>query len=48
MVAEDPVEAPESKDALDPVTPSTDTWAMGLTFAGVTVAGIWAHQTARR
>jgi hypothetical protein len=48
MVAEDPVDAPEPSDALDPVAPSFDTWAIGLASAGVTVAGIWAHRTARR
>jgi hypothetical protein len=48
MVAEDPVEAPDPTDALDPVTPSTDTAAMALVFAGTTAAGIWAYRTGAR
>ncbi len=48
MVAEDPVEAPDPADALDPVTPSTDTATMGLVFAGTTLAGIWAYRTGAR
>ncbi len=48
MVAEDPVETPDPADALDPVTPSTDTAAMGLVFAGATAAGIWAYRTGAR
>lgn len=48
MVAEDPVEAPDPTDALDPIPRSTDTVAMGLVFAGTTVAGIWAYRTGAR
>ena len=48
MVAEDPAAAPEEHDALEPESPSLDTWVMGLCFSGLTATGVWLHRAARR
>ena len=46
----DPAAAPEPEFAeyvLETPAPSFDAWVMGLCFAGLTAAGIWAYRIPR-
>lgn len=46
----DPADAPDpefAEYALETPTPSFDGWVMGLGFAGLTAAGLWAYRTPR-